>query len=76
MNGALPPSSIESFFSVGTHCAISCLPTAVEPVKESLRTAGFEVISAPMAAESPVRTLKTPGGTPARAASSAIASAE
>ena len=42
MNGALPPSSSESFFTVAAHCAISSLPTAVEPVNESLRTVGFD----------------------------------
>ena len=77
MKGALPPSSSESFFSVPAHCAIRRLPTCVEPVNVSLRTAGLEVISPPIAAaSSPVTMLRTPAGTPARAASSAIASAE
>ena len=30
---------------VGAHCAISSLPTSVEPVKVSLRTSGLEVSS-------------------------------
>ena len=76
MNGALPPSSSDSFFIVPAHCAISFLPTSVEPVKVSLRTVGLAVISPPIAAAEPVITLKTPGGTPARSASSASASAE
>ncbi len=76
MNGALPPSSSETFFSVPAHCAISFLPISVEPVKVSLRTIGLEVISAPSSVAEPVTTLNTPFGTPARCASSAIASAE
>src|SRR6516164_2215623 len=76
MNGALPPSSSDSFLIVLAHCAISTLPVSVDPVKESLRTMGFEVSSAPISAADPVITLKTPLGTPARSASSASASAE
>ena len=79
MNGALPPSSSETFLSRGAHCAMSSFPTSVEPVKPSLRTSGFEVISPPIAGASsaaPVTTEKTPGGTPASSASAAIASAE
>ena len=38
MKGALPPSSIEVRLTVSADCAISSLPTAVEPVKESFRT--------------------------------------
>src|SRR3546814_4513474 len=34
MNGALPPSSIETRFMSSAHCAISRLPTAVEPRSE------------------------------------------
>ena len=48
MNGALPPSSSETFFTWRAHCAISSFPTAVEPVKPSLRTVGFEVSSPPI----------------------------
>src|SRR5215472_17173654 len=76
MNGALPPSSSDSFLIVLAHCAISTLPVSVDPVNESLRTMGFEVSSAPISAADPVITLKTPLGTPARSASSASASAE
>ena len=49
MKGALPPSSIEVFFTVFEHCSSSILPTAVEPVKVILRTIGLEVISPPIA---------------------------
>ena len=65
-----------SFLSVPAHCCMSFLPTSVEPVKVSLRTSGFEVISPPRAVDGPVTTLKTPLGMPARSPSSAMASAE
>jgi hypothetical protein len=76
MNGALPPSSIDTFLTVPAHCCISSLPVRVEPVKLSLRTVGFEVSSPPMATASPVTTLKTPAGMPARSARTARARAE
>src|SRR5438477_6691078 len=76
MNGALPPSSSDSFFTVDAHCAISSLPVPVDPVNERLRTTGLLVSSAPMSVADPVTTLKTPLGTPARSASSASASAD
>src|ERR1700734_554082 len=76
MNGALPPSSRDIFLTVAAHCAMSFLPISVEPVKVSLRTVGFDVISPPMAEADPVITLNTPCGMPALAASSANASAE
>src|SRR5215510_9090390 len=76
MNGALPPSSSDSFFTVPAHCAISSLPVSVDPVNDNLRTVGLEVSSAPISGADPVMTLNTPFGTPARSASSARASAE
>ena len=76
MNGALPPSSSEIFFTVLAHCAIRSLPVSVEPVNDNLRTSGFDVSSPPMSGADPVMTLSTPFGTPARCASSARASAE
>ena len=76
MNGALPPSSSDSFLMVGAHCCINSRPTWVEPVKLSLRTVGLDVISPPIARASPVITENTPAGTPARSASTASASAE
>ena len=41
MNGALPPSSSDTFLIVAAHCAISSLPTSVDPVNEILRTDGI-----------------------------------
>src|SRR5579883_2461095 len=38
IKGALPPNSSETFFTVSAQAAIRRFPTAVEPVKESLRT--------------------------------------
>ena len=76
MKGALPPNSSESFLMVLAHCCASMLPISVEPVKDSLRTVGLEVISPPMALADPVSTLKMPAGTPARSARTASASAE
>src|SRR6266478_7411675 len=69
MNGALPPSSSESFLIVSAHCFMSVSPVSVEPVKESLRTAGLAHSSPPMAREFPVMTLNTPFGMPARSRS-------
>src|SRR3954463_10763713 len=76
MKGALPPSSSETFLTVPAHCSISNLPISVEPVKVSLRTIGFEVISPPISLAPPVTQEKTPFGTPARSANSHSASAE
>src|SRR5260370_976781 len=64
------------FFSVRAQCAISFLPISVDPVKVSLRTVGFDVISPPIAAADPVITLNTPFGIPALSLSSASANAE
>ena len=77
MNGALPPSSSETFFTVDAHCAISCLPTSVDPVNENFFTSGFVVSSLPTRDDLVEgTTLNTPFGSPARCASSASASAE
>src|SRR5260221_13671387 len=76
IKGALPPSSIDVRFTVEADCAISFLPIAVEPVKLTLRTVGFHVISLPISAGDPVTTEKTPFGTPAFSASDANASAD
>lgn len=55
---------------------MSCRPISVDPVKLSFRTSGLEHSCAPISAAEPVTTEKTPGGTPARSASTASASAE
>ena len=76
MSGAWPPSSMLTFFTVSAHCFSRILPTSVEPVNDSLRTASLAVSSPPTVRASPVTTLNTPAGMPARSASSARASAE
>src|SRR5579862_6532605 len=76
MKGAFPPNSSETFFTVPAHCSINNLPISVEPVKVSLRTVGFEVISPPISLAPPVTQEKTPFGTPARSANSHNAKAE
>ena len=75
----MPPSSSETFFTPRAHCSMSSFPTAVEPVKPSLRTSGFDVISPPISgasSASPVTIDRTPAGSPACSPSSASASAE
>ena len=57
-------------------CAIRSFPTSVDPVKVSLRTMGLVTSSCPTTSRPPGTTLITPGGMPARPASSARASAE
>ena len=50
-------------------------PTALEPVKQTLRTAGWVTKRLPTIAPSPVTTWKTPSGMPASSASSPMRSA-
>mmetsp|Transcript_9611 Transcript_9611/g.13055 ORF Transcript_9611/g.13055 Transcript_9611/m.13055 type:complete len:222 (-) Transcript_9611:33-698(-) len=76
MKGAFPPSSMEVLFTVPAHCCRRSLPVAVDPVKLSLATEGWEASTAPTSEALPVTTLKTPGGMPALLASSPRASAE
>ncbi|OQC09428.1 MAG: hypothetical protein BWX79_01431 [Alphaproteobacteria bacterium ADurb.Bin100] len=78
MNGALPPSSSDSFLTVGALWAIRMRPTSVEPVKERWRTTLLSHSTLPIAIEwslSALSRLITPAGMPARMASSAAASA-
>ena len=64
-NGALPPSSIETLSTLSAACAISLLPTSVEPVKESLRSRGSPMIGFEISLEDePVTTFRTPSGRP------------
>mmetsp|Transcript_25839 Transcript_25839/g.103234 ORF Transcript_25839/g.103234 Transcript_25839/m.103234 type:complete len:238 (+) Transcript_25839:2065-2778(+) len=78
-SGAFPPSSSPSFFTVPAHCAYSALPTAVDPVNESARTAGDAHNACPTAAafdRLAVTTLKHPAGArPSAASSHSFASA-
>src|SRR3546814_8267599 len=76
MNGALPPSSRETFLMSLAHSAINWRPISVEPVNDSLRTIGLLVSSPQMSPALPVTTLSTPCGMPARWASLTRARAE
>lgn len=49
----------------------TCLPTAVEPVNDTLLTSGWATSAAPACEPLPTSTLNTPAGTPASIASSA-----
>lgn len=65
--------------TVEAQSRISTFPTGVDPVKLILRIPGFKVNSNPTSAacsRGQVTTLNTPGGTPARSASSAKANAD
>ena len=76
MNGALPPSSSETFFSVSAAWRISNLPVRVEPVNDSLRTMLDACSAPPIATASPETMLNTPAGMPACSASTAKAKAD
>ena len=66
MKGALPPSSSESFLTVGADSRISRRPTSVEPVKEILRTVGFAHSSPPISAALAGDDVEHARGKPAR----------
>src|ERR1700733_6586169 len=74
-NGALPPSSNPSFFTPTEACLYRILPTSVDPVKPTKRTAGCSHKTLPIGGASPVMMLNTPFGTPAFSASTASANA-
>src|ERR1700691_4276418 len=79
MKGALPPNSSERRLSVEAEPCARCLPTGVDPVKESLRTReSFNHGSTPAAgrARDAGATLMTQAGVPALAARNASASAD
>ena len=67
----LPPSSSWTFFTVPAADAMIRRPVAVDPVKVTMSTIGFDVSSSPTS-PCPLITLRTPGGMPASAATSAI----
>ena len=66
INGALPPSSIDTFFIVSAQFLVRIFPTAVDPVNESLRTIGLSVKAFPISLELvPTTTFRIPLGIPA-----------
>jgi hypothetical protein len=65
-NGALPPSSIDTFSTCSADCLISVLPTGVEPVKLILRVRGSSISGCMIEPlDEAVMTLTTPPGRPA-----------
>ena len=66
----LPPSSSVTRFTCSAQPAMICLPTPVEPVKTTLRTAGCVTNRCPTTVPAPGTTSSTPGGSPASSASS------
>ncbi len=65
MFGLLPPSSRVTRLVVAAAEAITSRPTWVEPVNDTFATPGCATSAAP-ARPSPVSTLSTPAGSPAR----------
>mmetsp|Transcript_16336 Transcript_16336/g.51914 ORF Transcript_16336/g.51914 Transcript_16336/m.51914 type:complete len:219 (+) Transcript_16336:774-1430(+) len=79
MKGAFPPSSKLTRLTVDVHWAASNLPTAVDPVKESLRMSGDSASSLPTTgalSRLQVTTFTAPRGTPACSAIAAMARAD
>ncbi|MNT09966.1 hypothetical protein D3C71_1385010 [compost metagenome] len=76
MNGALPPSSSETFFTSAAAACSTNLPTRVEPVKLTERTRLSCTRVCMAICGSPSTTLNTPAGKPASSASCAKANAE
>ena len=68
----LPPSSSVTRFTWSAQPAMICLPTSVEPVKQTLRTSGWVTNRWPTTEPWPGSTVNTPSGSPASSASSAM----
>ena len=58
----LPPSSRNTFFSVGAAAAMIARPVAVEPVKDTMSIRGSVASTEATSLDRGVTTLKTPGG--------------
>ena len=70
MLALLPPSSSVHRFTWSAQPAMICLPTAVDPVKHTLRTSGWVTKRSPTTDPFPGTTVNTPGGRPAARPSS------
>ncbi len=70
MLALLPPSSRVTRFTWSAQPAMIRLPTSVDPVKQTLRTAGWVTKRSPTIDPLPGITVKTPSGSPASSASS------
>src|SRR5208282_2941011 len=64
-NGAFPPSSSWTRFTVWLAASMILRPVAVSPVSETMSTAGLRVSSSPTSAPGPVTTFSAPAGSPA-----------
>ena len=62
INGALPPSSNVSFFTVLADSLIRIFPTSVEPVKLTFLTRLERINCLPISSASPVMIFTTPAG--------------
>ena len=65
INGASPPSSMETFLTVLAHSLSSIFPVSVDPVNVNLRTKLLSVIALPIVCALPVSTFNSPLGKPA-----------
>ena len=63
--GFLPPSSSDTFFRLPAAARTIALPTAVEPVNDTMSTSSCSAMRRPTGSPYPVITLMTPLGTPA-----------
>ena len=68
MLALLPPSSRVTRFTWSAQPAMICLPTSVEPVKQTLRTSGWVTKRCPTTDPWPGSTVNTPSGSPASSA--------
>ncbi len=60
----LPPSSSATRLTDSAASAATRRPAAVEPVKETMSTAGWAAIASPTTGPRPLTRLNTPGGRP------------
>ena len=75
MLALLPPSSSVTRLICWAHPAMTLRPTSVEPVKQTLRTAGWSTKRWPTTLPLPGKICRTPSGMPASSASSPMRSA-
>ena len=75
MFALLPPSSRVTRFTWSAQPRMICLPTSVDPVKQTLRTNGWVTNRCPTTEPLPGMTVRTPSGIPASRASSPIRTA-
>ena len=75
MFGDFPPSSSVTRFSVSAPLRMIIFPTSFEPVNPTLSTLGWATSGAPHVSPKPVRTFRTPAGSPASSRIFGISSA-